>query len=212
MEKFAIFDMDGTLTDTMGIWKHSSEVLLKRYNVVARPEVSEAMSVTTPDEGAAMLCREYGIQLTPEQLEREIKQIVADGYAQADLKPGALRMLQEMQAKGVKMCIKSSTSQDLVLPLVRRLDIARFFEFTDSCRTGHGKSSPEPYFEAMEKLGASDPAQVVVFEDAWHGVKHAKEGGFRVVAIEDIYAAGHREEIKATADQYITCWDEFTVE
>lgn len=212
MEKFAIFDMDGTLTESMGVWKESYKLLLERYHFQPRPEVNESMNSTTPYEGAVMMVREYGLPLTPEELLAEIKALVAEGYSRAPLKPGVRRVLEELQARGVKMCIKSSTSQDLVLPMVQRLDIAKYFAFTDSCRDGHTKATPEPYLEAMEKLGAPDPGQVVVFEDAWHAVKNAKLGGFRVVAIEDSYAADHKAEIIETADQYITCWDEFVVE
>ena len=99
-----------------------------------------------------------------------------------------------------------------MLPMLARLDLNRYFLFTESCHDGHGKSTAEPYLEAMKRLGASEPAQVAVFEDAWHAVKSASEGGFAVYAIADPYAADHLEEIKAKADVFLDCWDDLVIE
>lgn len=211
MEKFAIFDMDGTLTDSMGIWKNSQQKLLDRYHAVKKMEIGEQLNTTTPEEGAALLCQAYGLPITPDQMQREIKEIVAEGYTQAELKPGVRHVLEEMRAKGVKMCILSSTSQDLMMPMLHRLELEQYFEFTDSCHSGRNKSTPAPYLDAMAKLGASDPGQVLVFEDAWHGVNSAKQGGFKVVAIEDEYAADRKADILATADIYLTSWENYEV-
>lgn len=144
-KKFAIFDMDGTLVDSMGFWNRlADEFLARRGFPPLSPELQEESIALTMEGTANLFIREYHLPETAEQICSEINGLM-EGHYRSDvpLKPGAAAFLARMKAAGFKMCIASSTAPALLDICLRRLDVRDYFEFLLSCEeVGEGKTGP----------------------------------------------------------------------
>ena len=209
-QRFAIFDMDGTLVDSMMYWHNLGQEYLESKGVTGDlNEVLERSKPMTMVESGALFIQEFGLARTPESVAAEINAVMEGHYrCDVQLKAGAKEYLEQLRRAGIKLCVASATAEDLVQVCLTRLGVADYFEFLLSCETvGTGKNRPDVYFAAAERLGAA-VENTVVYEDAWYAVRTAKNAGFRVVAIYDNNSRARWDEIRAMADTPIESWTE----
>ena len=209
-QRFAIFDMDGTLVDSMLYWHNLGQEFLESKGVTGDlNEVLERSKPMTMVESGALFIKEFGLDGTPESVAAEINAVMEGHYRNdVQLKEGAKEYLEQLRQKGIKLCVASATAEDLVSLCLTRLGVRDYFEFLLSCESvGTGKNRPDVYFAAAERLGAV-PENTVVYEDAWYAVRTAKNAGFRVVAIFDYNSRARWDEIRAMADTPIESWAE----
>ncbi len=211
--KFAIFDMDGTLTESMGVWEDAPGAVLGRHGLTPKPDLRPRIIEMTQEDGCRLILEEYGLKMTLPQLVEEYYQVVEELYEQVPLKPGVKKALEEMHRAGVKMAVASSTRAATVEKVLTRLGIRPWFEGVFSCRDGQGKKAgPFVYQEAAKALGADKPEEVQVFEDAYHAVLSAKKGGFPVTGVYDRFCVVAPETMAAACDRYMNSWEEFRLE
>ena len=209
-KKFAIFDMDGTLVDSMGYWNRLADEYLARFGLPGlSPALKEESIALTMLESAQLFIREFGLPGTPEQIAGEINALMKEHYrTDVPLKPGAAELLARLKAAGVKMCVASSTAPALIDACLRRLGVRDHFRFLlSSEEVGAGKDRPDVYLEAARRLGGQ-PQDTIVFEDAPFAVRTAKGAGFPVAAVYDPSAAEDQEELRALADWYLLRLDD----
>ena len=209
-QRFAIFDMDGTLVDSMLYWHNLGQEYLESKGVTGDlNEVLERSKPMTMVESGALFIKEFGLAGTPESVAAEINAVMEGHYRNdVQLKAGAKEYLEQLRQKGIKLCVASATAEDLVSLCLTRLGVRDYFEFLLSCESvGTGKNRPDVYFAAAERLGAA-VENTVVYEDAWYAVRTAKNAGFRVVAIFDYNSRARWDEIRAMADTPIERWAE----
>lgn len=208
-KKFAIFDMDGTLTDSMGFWNRLAEEYITGLGFPYSSEVMDATAHLTVLDSAALFVQHYGLPKAPEQTALDINALMEAHYrTDILLKPGARAVLERLQAAGVKMCVASSTSPHLIDICLKRLGVRGFFEFLLSAEeVGAGKDKPDVYLEAARRLG-SVPAETIVFEDVIFAARTAKQAGFPVAAIYDSSSRKDQEDLKEAADYYLTTWED----
>ena len=207
---FAIFDMDGTLTDSMGYWNRlADEYLTRRGLPPLSPELKEESIALTMEGTANLFIREHGLTEKPEQICAEINGLMEEHYrADVPLKPGAAAFLRRLKAAGCKMCVASSTAPRLIDICLRRLGVRDCFEFVLSCEeVGEGKNKPTVYLEAARRLGGT-PERTVIFEDILVAARTAKKAGFSLGIIYDANSDAEQEQLKALADCYITSWED----
>lgn len=205
---FAIFDMDGTLVDSMGYWVSLSREFLEKQGVQGDLEpILQRIKPLTMLESAALFIEELGVQGTPESIRGEMAQIMEQHYREdIALKPGVLDYLDALRDKGVKMGLASATPPHMIRICLDRLGIADRFAFLLSCdEIGTGKRNPAVFLEAAKRLGAK-PEEIAVYEDAIYAVETAHKAGFYTVGIQDINSIGQWEEICQIADATITDW------
>ena len=209
-KKACIFDMDGTLVDSMGYWRRLGREFLARKGVTENVEpVLERIKPMTMLESSALFIESFGLDGTPEELAAEMNRVMDDHYRRdIPLKPGAREYLEVLKKQGVSMCLATATPESLSRLCMERLGVAEDFAFILSCETlGVGKDRPDVYLEAARRLGAV-PAETAVFEDAIFAARTAKAAGFHVVAVYDDSSAANWAELSALADESIRNWEQ----
>ncbi len=204
-KKFAIFDMDGTLVDSMGYWQALAEEFLVSKGVTNFPnDLRERIKAMTMAESAALFVELFHLPCTPQAVCDEMNSMMEEHYRRdVPLKPGVREYLQQLREKGVRMCVASATVTHLVKACLMRLEVLDYFEFALSCEeVGAGKGSPVVYHTAAERMGAA-PSETAVYEDAIFAAKTAKKAGYYVVGVYDDSAKAHWEELTQLADETI---------
>ena len=207
-KRFAIFDMDGTLVDSMVYWKNLATEFLESKGVrTISPEILEQIKPMTMTESAALFIQEYGLSGTAERVAAEMNAMMDEHYRKdIPLKPGAAEYLEALRCKGVTMCVASATAEELMEACLTRLGVAHYFSFLLSCETvGAGKNRPDVYWESAKRLGAQ-PEEIAVYEDALYAADTAKSAGFYTIAVRDDSSQPHWETLTALADEKILDW------
>ena len=206
-KKYAIFDMDGTLIDSMDFWKNLATEYLTVKGVTEIPgELLEQIKPMTMSESAALFKRTFGLTGDP---EAQMNAMMEDHYRNdIPLKPGVEEYLRKLHHRGVRMCVASATAEHLMERCLSRVGVRAYFEFLLSCDTvGAGKRSPLVYHEAARRLGAK-PGEIAVYEDALYALQTAKKAGFHVVGVYDDSSAGNWQAIEQESDEIMLNWEE----
>ena len=207
-KRFAIFDMDGTLVDSMIYWKHLATEFLESKGVqTISPDILERIKPMTMTESAALFIQEYSLSGTAESVAAEMNAMMDEHYRKdIPLKTGVQAYLEALHRSGVTMCVASATAEDLMEACLTRLGVAKYFSFLLSCETvGAGKNRPDVYWESAKRLGA-EPAEIAVYEDALYAAETAKSAGFYTIAVRDDSNQPHWETLTALADEVILDW------
>ena len=207
--KGAIFDMDGTLIDSLFLWDIIWDCFGKRFSKdkVFKPTAEDDKAVRTMTLKAAMeyIHSVYNIGNNGKELLDMVNEIMKDFYTNdVKLKNGVRRLLEHCYTKGIKMCIASATEINLIRLALRHCDIEKYFSGILSCADiGKGKDEPDIYLAALECLG-TDIEDTCVFEDSLVAINTAHSLGMKTVGIYDKHNYG-QDEIKRIANVYIEC-------
>lgn len=206
-KRFCIFDMDGTLVDSMPIWKSLSRDYLQARGRHPTQAQLDAMGPMTMLEGAAFLMDTFGVEGPPERIIEEMHAVMEAHYrTDIPLKPGVRAYLERLRGEGAKLCVATATAEPLAQACLERLEVAGYFDFILSCETvGAGKTKPDVYLEAARRLGAG-PAETAVFEDALYAAQTAREAGFYVVGIPEAAYQDDWSALEELADETILDW------
>jgi HAD superfamily hydrolase (TIGR01509 family) len=206
--KGAIFDLDGTLFDSMPIWEHVAFDYLESLGITPNSDVREAVQDMSIQQACEYFCNVYGLKLSREEIADGVNRLIEDFYFhRAPLKDGVMEMLQTLKDRGIRMCVATATDRYLVETAMKRTGILPFFEAVFTCtEAGCGKDKPDIFLKALQNLG-TDLKDTVVFEDALYAIRTAKSAGFTVIALYDEAAKAHREQIQKLAD---LCFKSFT--
>ena len=209
-KRFSIFDMDGTLVDSMAYWGRLAAEFLERKSIPdVSPAVLEKIKPMTMTDSAAFFLQEYDLPGTAESIAAEMNAMMDEHYRRdIPLKPGVSAYLDALRQKGVSMCVVSATSDDLMDTCLTRLGVAHHFSFLLSCEAvGVGKTRPDVYWEAAKRLGAA-PEEIAVYEDALYAAKTARDAGFHTIAVRDVSNQVHWDALTALAHEVISDWQE----
>ena len=209
MIKGAIFDLDGTILDSMFIWDTIGEDYLRSLGKEPEGNLAEVFKTFTLEQSAEYYRNHYGIDLSVGEIVDGINSMVAESYrTKTTLKSGVKDFLKRLHDKGVKMCIATVTDRPIVEDILKRLNIFEYFSEIFTCaEVGCNKETPEIYRCALKHLG-TEKNETVVFEDVLHALITAKEDGFKVAAVYDSHEP-RQEEIKKISDYYITDFGSF---
>lgn len=207
--KAIIFDMDGTLLDSLSVWADSDREFLNGLGFEYDPVHSAAMKSMHFDSACEYLTKTFSLPFSAEETGERILKIVEKRYLhELRLKDGAEGFIKAAEAAGIKMCVATSNKKYLAENTLKNLGIRKYMEFLlTSDEIGCGKESPEIFLRAAENMG-SKPGETAVFEDSLHAVISAKTAGFRVVGVYDPLCEEEFAEIKKSADRVIRSFRE----
>ncbi len=197
--------MDGTLLDSMHIWRDAGINYLNSIGVPPKPGLRERLRPLSLSQGAVLLCREYALPTPPEEICRQINAAIAGFYRQeAVAKPGVKEFLHSMKQRGIPLCVLTATDKHLAKAGLQNAGILHFFDFILTCReAGLNKDEPEIFDAVLARL-QTEKATTWVFEDALYAVRSARAAGFPIAAVYDKTAdvPGMQAEIEKIADLY----------
>ncbi len=210
MIKGAIFDLDGTVLDSMQVWDKAGEMFLKSMGIEAEPGLSKIMFSMSMTEGAEFLKDRYRLDMDIPAIMAGINRTIEDFYSyQVPLKEGVEQFLKDMKQAGIKMVAATSSDRQVVERALKRLNVMNYFDRIFTCtEIGAGKVKPDIYLAAARYMGTL-PKETWVFEDALYAIRTAKKAGFMTVGVYDASSMEDREEIKAICDIYLNKWDDF---
>lgn len=203
MLRGAIFDLDGTLLDSMELWDSFGAIYLRSLGKEPHEDLTETFRTFTLEQAAAYYRSHYDIALSVEEIVSGANRRIEQYYrSEVQLKNGAAKLLQELAEQGVKMCVATVTDRSLTEAALERLGVRHFFTriFTVA-ELGCDKTTPALYRAAQRYLN-TEKAETVVFEDAYHAARTAREDGFPTVAVFD-NSEPRQEDLRRIADCYL---------
>jgi len=204
----AIFDMDGTMLDSMPAWKNLGRDYLIGKGIKVPENLNEIINTMSMTESANYFKKAFGISDNVQQIMSDVNELIEDKYRyEMPLKPHVKEYLLQLKRHGIIMCVVTATPLQLSEAALKRLEVLEYFSFVVCCdEVGVGKSEPDSYYLATRKMGtmASD---VVVYEDADYAMKTAKDAGFYTIGIYDEATKKSKEEIKLLCDTYIDSFE-----
>lgn len=205
--KGAIFDMDGTLVDSLMLWEVLWNAFSERFcdGKKFRPSAEDDKAVRTMllRDAMQMIHEHYGFGRDGQELLDTANAIMADFYKnRVELKAGVRGFLEHLSAQGVKMCLASATAPDLVAFAVKHCELEKYFLKVFSCgELGLGKDKPDIYLLAKDFL-ETPLEETWIFEDSHVAIGTAASVGMPTVGIWDKHNT-NQDDIKAIATHYI---------
>lgn len=208
--KGAIFDLDGTLLDSMPCWDSIGKDYLKRKGRVPPENLNEILAAMNLAQSARYFKREYSIPDSEEEIMNEIIGLIEDHYLfTVPLKAAVIPVLDSLHKNHVRMCVATATDSRLAKAALERLGALKYFDFIFTCSdAGMGKDQPEFFLKVLELL-KTPKHETMVFEDALHAIKSAKAAGLLVTAVYDESAHRQQEGIKSLADMYLNSFEDW---
>lgn len=204
MIKGVIFDVDGTLFDSMGAWHDSGYNVLKSLGIDADKRIGDIFFSMTMDEVIDYIKENFSVNESRDFLKNGIHNQVEYAYRnEIELKPGVMRILDWVKDSKIPATIATSTDRFLIEIGLARLGIEDYFdEIYTATEVGKGKNYPDIFQLAMDKMGTK-PEETWLFEDGLYSMITAKAYGMPVVGVYDKVSHDDQEAIKQVADIYL---------
>ena len=209
--KAAIFDMDGTLIDSMWVWKTVDIEYLMKRNITPPDDLRENIEHLSFSETAKYFKERFNLNESIEAIMAEWNDIALKEYTNnVKLKPGAKEFLTLLKSNEIKIGLATSNCNMLLEVALKNNNIYDYFDcITTTNEVNRGKNFPDVYLLCAEKLEVA-PAKCIVFEDILPAVIGAKAAGIKVIGVHDLYSENQKEDIMRLADLYIFQYNELT--
>ena len=199
-----IFDLDGSLVDSMWMWKAIDIEYLAGHGIEAPKTLQKDIGGRSFVETARYFKDRFNLSDSIEKIGDDWNKMAWDKYTnEVPLKEGVSQLLDRCMQNGIKLGIASSNSTELINQVLSSHGIKDKFQSVKSgTQVVKGKPAPDIYLTVAEELGA-EPSRCLVFEDLVDGIKAAKNAGMTVVAVSDDYSRHSDDVKKELADDYI---------
>ncbi len=203
-KKAVIFDLDGTLVDSMWMWKAIDIEYLASFGIECPNDLQKAIEGKSFSETAAYFKERFQLEPSVEEIKASWNRMAYEKYKnEVPLKEGRLELLSQLKAMGIKVGIATSNSRELVDAVIESLNIGFYFdEIHTSCEVKAGKPAPDIYLLVAKCLGVK-PEECLVFEDVPLGIMAGKNAGMEVCAVDDEYSKAWIDEKKELADYWM---------
>lgn len=199
-----IFDLDGTLVDSMRIWRDIDIEYLSRHGIELPEDLQSEIEGMSFTETACYFKERFQLKDSVETIKNDWNEMTKYKYTnEVPLKDGVREFLALCKKRNLKLAIASSNSRELIKGILTAHNIVQYFSIIKSaCDVGKGKPAPDIYLKVAEELH-TEPHKCLVFEDIIPGIMAGKAAGMSVCAIEDAYSVDQREAKIKMADYFI---------
>lgn len=204
-KKAVIFDMDGSLVDSMWIWPEVDRIYMSKYHLTPPDTFHKDIEGRSYTETARYFVETFAnLDRTVEQVMQEWRDMTIRLYATKVFpKPGAVEFLESLRRSGIKLGIATSNNREIAEAALQAQNLTEFFDSVrTSCEVAAGKPSPDVYLKVADDLNVS-PEECLVFEDVPNGILAGKNAGMEVCAVDDLFSRPDEEEKKRLADYFI---------
>jgi len=203
-KKAVIFDLDGTLVDSMWMWKSIDIEFLGDRGLACPEDLQKEIEGMSFSETAIYFKERFHLRESLEEIKSVWTEMSIDKYRnEVPLKPGAGEFLEHLASKGIKAGIATSNGRQMVEAVLTSLKIDRYFDVvTTACEVTAGKPAPDIYLKVAGTLDLH-PSNCLVFEDVPAGILAGKRAGMTVCAIDDEFSRSMEEEKRKLADYFI---------
>lgn len=199
-----IFDLDGSLVDSMWMWRAIDIEYLGRFGIPLPEDLQSKIEGMSFNETAIYFKENFHIPDSLERIKDDWNKMAWDKYAnEVPLKPGIPEFLDACRTNGIKLGIATSNSRELVENIALVHGLKDYFScIMTGCDVGKGKPAPDIYLAVAKELGVNTD-RCLVFEDIIPGIQAGLSAGMRVCAVEDAYSVPQREAKRELANYYI---------
>lgn len=203
MIKALIFDLDGSMVDSMWIWRAIDIEYLGRFDIELPDKLQAEIEGMSFSETAAYFKKRFALPDDLDQIKADWNRMARDKYAkEVPLKKGVAELLEYCRTRGILLGIATSNSRELVETVVKAHNLESYFDcIMTACEVEKGKPAPDIYLAVADALQIS-PADCLVFEDIIPGIQAGLSAGMRVCAVYDQYSTYQDEEKRKLADYY----------
>ena len=206
-----IFDLDGTLVDSMWMWHQIDIEYLGRFGIPLPEKLQTDIEGMSFHETAVYFKERFQLEDSLEMIKENWNTMAWEKYErEVPLKPGVKAFLEKCRTRGIKLGIATSNSRALTENIVSVHGLQEYFDcIMTGCDVKRGKPAPDVYLAVADKLQVR-PERCLVFEDILPGIMAGKNAGMKVCAVEDAYSADIRTQKRELADYYITDYTELS--
>ena len=207
--KAAIFDMDGTLIDSMGEWRRLNSSFVREQGIELTPEQEDDLHSMTGMMVVEYIREHFGIEVSFDALlERAASRMEPAYLSGLPLKPGAGDYLRRLRARGVKCVVCTATPSRLALLALNKTGLVADLDYIFSTDMIGGQKGDPAFYDRLCAFIGERKADCVMFEDALYAMQGARAAGLGVVGITDETNKLDREAIRAVCDRVIDLYDE----
>ncbi|MBE5959228.1 MAG: HAD family phosphatase [Lachnospiraceae bacterium] len=208
--KAAIFDLDGTVLDSMWVWTEIDKRFLGDRNLEVPADYLEAIAPLGARKAAEYTIERFGLNEKVEDIMGEWFDMAMGAYEnEVQCKPFVIKYLNQLKTKGIKLAVATSSDRKLIIPALKRNRIIDMFDAIITVdQVERGKGFPDIYEKAARDVGVSDNSQCIVYEDILAGIKGARMGGFKTVGVYEDHSSYEHPEMKKLSDRFIMSFKE----
>ncbi|WP_429146444.1 HAD family hydrolase [Anaerotaenia torta] len=199
-----IFDLDGTLVDSMWMWRRIDIEYLARFGLDMPEDLQKSIEGMSFSETAVYFKERFQLPDSVEQIKQDWNEMAWEKYRnEVPVKEGVMKFLRYLRQERIPAGIATSNSRELAETVLKKHDMEEYFtSIRTSCEVAKGKPFPDIYLLVAEDLGV-EPQRCLVFEDVLQGVMAGKNAGMKVCAVYDEHSSKDREAKIRLADYYV---------
>ena len=203
MIKAVIFDLDGSLVDSMWMWKAIDIEYLGRFGIEIPDDLQDCIGGKSFTETAIYFKERFQLPDSLQQIKDDWNRMAWDKYTyEVPLKEGVEDLLKECKRRNIRLGIATSNSRELVDNIVIVHHLEQYFtSIITGCEVAHGKPAPDIYLAVADTLQVA-PEECLVFEDIIEGIQAGKAAGMKVCAVHDEFSILQEEEKRRLSDYY----------